>query len=269
MPASYEPEALKAQVIACHTYAERMRRIQQKTPDPAFCGADLSDDCNRCQAYYNDDALRTLYGADYPKYYGKIAAAVDAAGDLLLCFDGEPAAAVFHAVSAGRTDSAEAVWGTALPYLIPVDSPDDRGAPDYLHTSDFPAETVKAALCAAEPDCVFGDDPAAWFSGALTAESGTVMQIQAGGVSFSGQRIREILGLRSAAFSAEYTGSVFRFTVRGFGHNVGMSQYGANEMAKKGSSFGEILLHYYPDTVLVRTAEIRSAVCAAAQPASQ
>lgn len=250
MPASYEPEALKAQVIACHTYAERVRNIQQKTPDPALCGADLSDDCTHYQAYYNKDALRSLYCAKYDEYRNKLENAVDAVGDLLLCYDGEPIVAAFHAVSAGQTEAAETVWGTALPYLVSVDSAADCDAPDFLETVCIPAETVRKTLFNAEPDCVFSVDPAEWFAQPQISDAGTVRAISVGGVLFDGQRLREVLALRSAAFTVQFADGAFQFTTKGFGHDVGMSQFGANALAKQGADYTEILAHYYPNTVL-------------------
>ena len=117
MPASFHPEALKAQTVAAHTYAEYVTGVQ---------GAALSDDCGRCQAYLPPEQLKERLGE---AAYEKIAAAVDAAGDLLLLYDGAPALTVYHACSRGQTRSAEAVWGTAVPYLVPVGSPADGDAP--------------------------------------------------------------------------------------------------------------------------------------------
>lgn len=251
MPASYEPEALKAQVIACHTYAERIKKQNAAEPDPALRQADFSDDSSQYQAFFTAEAMRECYGSAYDESYAKIAAAVDAVGDLLLQYDGEPIAAAFHAISSGKTESAEAVWGNALPYLKSVSSDADRSAPDYEETVSISPETLQKALSAQNPDCVFPDDCAAWFSAPECSAAGTVLQIQCGGISWSGQLLREILGLRSACFSVQYDGEQFLFTTRGYGHAVGMSQYGANAMAKSGSSFAEILQHYYPDTVLV------------------
>ena len=250
MPASNEPEALKAQVVACHTYAERIRTQNAAEPDSTLCGADLSDDSSRYQAFFNEEELRTFYGAEFDAYYAKLAAAVDAAGGLLLCYDGEPIAAAFHAISSGETESAETVWGNALPYLVPVESAADRSAPDYEETVTIPPETLQKALTAQDPACTFPEDPAQWFSAPDCSPSGTVLQIGCGSVTWSGQLLREILGLRSACFTVEYDGAQFCFTTHGFGHDVGMSQYGANAMAKEGCSFAEILAHYYPDTVL-------------------
>lgn len=250
MPASYEPEALKAQTVACHTYAERIRQQNAAEPDPALRSADFSDDSSRYQAFFTDTAMREFYGETYDEYYAKIAAAVDAAGGLLLCYADEPITAAFHAVSSGETESAETVWGSDLPYLISVSSEADRNAPDYEETVGISPDTLKKVLCTQEPDCVFPDDPAVWFSAPECSPAGTVLQLRCGSIGWNGQVLREILGLRSACFTVQYDGTQFLFTTRGSGHNVGMSQYGANAMAQAGSSFSEILAHYYPDTVL-------------------
>ena len=122
MPASFHPEALKAQTVAAHTYAEYVTGVQ---------GAALSDDCRRCQAYLPPEQLKERLG---DAAYEKITAAVDAAGDLLLLYDGAPALTVYHACSRGQTRSAEAVWGTAVPYLVPVGSPADGDAPSGVYS---------------------------------------------------------------------------------------------------------------------------------------
>ncbi len=251
VPASYEPEALKAQVIAAHTYAERIRLQNRSAPDPALCGADFSDDSSKYQAFFTLDELRAFCGDAFDTDYAALCDAVDAVGDLLLYYDDEPIAAAFHAISSGQTESAETVWGNALPYLTAVASEADRSAPHYEETVSFPPEAVRQALLQINPQCVLPENPAEWFTDCRTSASGTVLEQHCGDVYISGQSLREAFSLRSACFSVSYDGSAFCFTTRGFGHNVGMSQYGANEMAKKGSSYAEILLHYYPDTVLV------------------
>lgn len=250
MPASYEPEALKAQAVACRTYAERIKMQNAAEPDPALCGADFSDDSSRYQAFFTEDELRQFYGSSFDEAYARIAAAVDAAGGFLLCYDGEPIVAAFHAVSAGETESAENVWGNALPYLVSVPSDADRSAPDYEETVSIPPETLQKALCAQDPACSFPENPAEWFSAPECSAAGSVLQIRCGSTVWSGQLLREVLALRSACFSVTYDGGQFLFTTHGFGHNVGMSQFGADAMAKEGCSFSEILQHYYPDTVL-------------------
>ena len=258
MPASYEPDALRAQVIACRSYAERIRKMQEVSPDPALGGADFSDDSRVYQAFYTEDALRQFYGDAFPESYARLAEAVDAVGDLLLCSEGEPIIAAFHAISAGETESAEMLWGNAVPYLVSVPSEADRKAPQYEETVVLPAETVRRTLLSLRPEAGLPDDPAMWFSGAETTPAGTVLRISCGGASWSGEQLRQALSLRSACFSVQYADGTFRFVSRGFGHGVGMSQFGADAMAKNGSSYAEILAHYYPGTTL----------CQAAAPAS-
>ncbi len=251
MPASYATEALKAQAVACHTYAERVRKMHEDTPDPSLGGADFSDDPNVYQAFFTEDALRRFYGSSFSECYARIAEAVDAAGDQILCYADEPIVAAFHAVSSGKTDSAENVWGNALPYLIPVASDADRSAPQYAETVTFSAETVRRTLEAEDPECRLPEDPSEWFSEPECSPSGTVLRLKAGDKSWSGQQFRQMFALRSACFSLEYADEAFRFVTRGFGHDVGMSQYGADAMARQGSSYAEILAHYYPGTALI------------------
>ncbi len=246
MPARFAPEALKAQAVACRTYAERLRA----NPDPALGGAVFSDDSAQYQAFLSREQLKLEYGAHFDSYYAIIAEAVDAAGGLLLCYDGAPIAAAFHACSGGYTESAEAVWGQALPYLVPVESPLDAQSPYACEETVLPAETVKRALEAVRPETVLPEDPAQWFTLTEVTPRGTVLHAEAGGVSWTGEGLRAALHLHSARFTVQESDGLLTFTTHGFGHGVGMSQYGADAMARRGSSFSEILLHYYPGAVL-------------------
>lgn len=253
MPASYCPEALKAQAVASHTYAERIRRQNAANPDPALNGADFSDDSRFYQAFASEAELRAQWGDQFRIYYNKVAAAVDAVSDLLICWEDEPIVAAFHAVSPGRTEDAGAVWGTALPYLVPVSSDADCSAPSFAEKVTLPPETVRNALLSAEPALSLPEDPAKWFAEAECTESGTVLQMHCGTAVLSGSRLREALGLRSACMTVSYEDGLFTFRTKGFGHGVGMSQFGAGKMAARGSGFREILLHYYPGTVCRKT----------------
>jgi stage II sporulation protein D len=253
MPPSYGTEALKAQAVASHTYAERIRRQNAECPDPSLNGADFSDDSRYYQAFASEAELRLQWGNSFPVYYHKIAEAVDAVSDLLICWEDEPIVAAFHAVSSGRTENAEAVWGTALPYLVPVSSETDCSAPSFAETVTLPPETVRNALISAEPALSLPENPAEWFTDAEVTESGTVLQMHCGTAVLSGSRLREALGLRSACMTVSYEDGLFTFRTKGFGHGVGMSQFGAGKMAARGSGFREILLHYYPGTVCRKT----------------
>ena len=253
MPASFSAEALKAQTVASHTYAERIRLQNSKNPRASLQGADFSDDSAEYQAYFTEEQRRSTYGTHYAEYEAKIEAAVDAAGPLLLCQDGQPVIAAFHASSAGKTESAKDIFGMELSYLTAVDSAGDISSPFYGREVVLPAETVRKSLCKACPDAKLQQNPAKWIAVTEQSPSGSVLRAEVGSVQTDGQTLRSALGLRSACFSVSYDAEhdSFRFTVSGSGHGVGMSQYGAEAMAKQGSSFREILAHYYPGTVLL------------------
>lgn len=250
MPATFETEALKAQAVAAHTYAERICLQNRANADPALFGADFSNDSSVYQAYYTESQIRSAFGDSFDLYYGKIAAAVDAVCDEMLYYEDEPIVAAFHAMSAGMTENAETVWGTSLAYLVSVDSAADTAAPRYLESTVFSAEQVREILTAASPDLTFPEDCAEWFSVESVSDAETVLHIYGGSQLWSGQQIRALFSLRSACFTVSYGDGVFTFTTKGYGHAVGMSQYGANAMAQAGSTYDEILAHYYPGTTL-------------------
>ena len=114
------------------------------------------------------------------------------------------------------------------------------------------ADAVRAAVLDSYPDCVLGDDPGTWFGTPELDDSGRVARIPVGSETLTGAQVRALFSLRSAAFSVAYSGGTFTFTVTGSGHGVGMSQYGANVMALRGSGYADILAHYYPGTTLIR-----------------
>ena len=123
--------------------------------------------------------------------------------------------------------------------------------PNYVSTDEIAADAVRAAVLDSYPDCVLGDDPGTWFGTPVLDDSGRVAHIPVGSESLTGAQVRALFSLRSAAFSVAYGGGTFTFTVTGSGHGVGMSQYGANVMALRGSGYADILAHYYPGTTLI------------------
>lgn len=245
MPAAYHEEALKAQAVAARTYAVRRREKQRLSPDPELMGADISNDSSKYQAYFTPEQAKAFYGEGYEAYYEKAAAAVDATGNDVLVYEGEPIVAAFHSTSGGKTESAEVVWGNPVDYLVPVESESDEKSPSYLNEQTFTEAEAKARLETALKDADFGDDPSEWIKTEEKSASGTVTKMTAGGAGLTGAEFREIFSLRSANFTVEYEDGIFTVTTRGSGHGVGMSQYGANAMAKAGSDYKEILLHYY------------------------
>lgn len=250
MPASFETEALKAQVVAAHTYAERQVLLAENRSD--LQGADFSNDPDHYQAFHTEQQLRELYGENFDIYYQKISEAVDSVLPEILCYNNEPIIAAFHAISTGKTESARNVWGNEIAYLQSVDSSSDCNAPNYEQNSSYSAEQVQEMLSSAHSGLLLGTDTANWFGEPICSDAGTVLQIPVGTSIFTGQELRTIFSLRSACFTIDYDKKTktFSFQTKGYGHSVGMSQYGANAMALQGSDYREILAYYYPDTIL-------------------
>lgn len=249
MPATFEPEALKAQAVAAHTYAQRQKEKALTSPDKELNGAYFSNDSSKYQAYFTENQAKQYYGDNYDQYIKKIREAVSDVEDEILVYKDEPIIAAFHSMSSGKTESAENVWGSKVDYLIPVESDYDTEAPKYMEEYEYTADEVKERLENAFDEIKLGDKPDEWFSDVSKSKSNTVLEIKAGNLTVTGQEIRAALSLRSASFDIEYDDG-FKITTRGYGHCVGMSQYGANAMAKDGKTYEEILEHYYPNTNL-------------------
>lgn len=248
MPVSFETEALKAQAVAAHTYAERQVILAENRSD--LQGADFSNDASQYQAFYTKEQLQELYGENFPTYYQKISDAVDAVLPEILFYENEPIIAAFHAMSSGKTESAQNVWGSDIAYLQSVDSSSDTSAPKYQQSISYSPEQVQELLTSAHTGLVLGTDTEHWFGEPTYSDAETVMQIPVGTSIFTGQELRTIFSLRSASFEITYQDKTFTFTTKGYGHSVGMSQYGANAMALQGSNYRDILAYYYPNTIL-------------------
>lgn len=236
MPALYEEEALKAQAVAAHSYA--LVHLDQNA-------LTLSTDPAVCQGFLSREERKELWGKHYGEYEKKLTAAVEAVQNEVLTVEKKPILAAFHAISSGKTETALAVWGRAVPYLTTVESKADTGAPGYETLVEMTAVEVSNTLVKRFPEIRFSKDKSKWFTSIKKSDAGTVTAIKAGDVETTGIQLREALGLRSADFDIAVTEKGFAFSVYGYGHFVGMSQYGANEMAKAGSTYLEILKHYY------------------------
>lgn len=246
MPASFQPEALKAQAVAARTFLlEHSRNRPENHPE-----ADVCDDPTCCCAHREDAELKESWGQDAGKNLRKIRAAVKETDGETLTYGGEPILAAFHASSNGRTEDSAALWG-AVPYLVSVSTPETaEDVPGFRSEVSFSPEELKSAILNERPEAAFPEDPALWLGEPEWDGSGRVECIAVAGETFSGAELRRLLNLRSTAFTAEYADGSFTFTASGHGHGVGMSQYGANVMAKQGSDYIEILMHYYPGTEL-------------------
>lgn len=241
MPATYHSQALRAQAVACYTYALKVR---QNDSDESLGGAHISDSSDKHQGYIDKSARKEKWGDKYETYEKKIEEAVTDVLGKKLTFDGELITAAFHAISAGRTFSSEEVWGHEVAYLQSVTSAGDKLSPDYSRTVVFTHEQFKKAVKNLD-GVKLGDDPEKWLGDIKKTDSGYVESVEIGGAKLTGVQVREALELRSSAFEIEYEDEIFRVTTNGYGHGVGMSQYGADYMARQGSKWDEILLHYY------------------------
>ena len=238
MPASFEPEALKAQAIVARTYAWKRCQDADHHSQGAVC-----TDSNCCQAYISmQDYLKEL---GTQEDVDKITQAVLETTGQVLTYQGNLAEATYFSCSGGRTEDAAAVWGSEIPYLQAVDSPGEEWASVFIHTVTFTASEFASALGKG-----LSGDPKSWLGTATRSEGGGVATMVLAGQQYTGVQLRKILGLNSTAFTIVFKNGKFVVTTKGKGHRVGMSQYGADAMAVLGSSCQEILSHYYPGTVI-------------------
>ena len=240
MPASFESEALKAQACAARTYTVRLQNSGGKHE-----GADVCTNSKCCQAYISPEDAALKWGLSAGEYTDKISRAVSGTDGLGVLYGGEPIEALFFSSAPGRTTDAVAVWGSSVDYLRSVDSPEGEEVPNYRTRVVLTAQEVREMILAQYPGADLSGEPESWFSGLRQSESGAVSSVLVGGVTLTGNQVRGALGLRSPAFSMSFDGENFTFDVTGYGHGVGMSQYGANKMAREGSAFRAILEWYY------------------------
>ena len=249
MPAAFAPDALRAQAVAARTYA----LYRKRTGSAAHPEADVCGDPGCCQAWLDEDALRGRWGEDDERYAEIIASAAADTDGMILCWENEPILACFHASSAGMTESSAALWGTALPYLVSVESPETaQDVPGFVTSVEVSPEELASAVRELAPRADLTGAPERWIGESIPDRGGRVSVIRIGGAALTGAALRDRFGLRSGCFTLSWTGHSFLFTVTGSGHGAGMSQYGANVMARQGSTWQEILAHYYPGTQLVR-----------------
>jgi len=248
MPAEFELEALKSQAVATRTYAVKSMLIFGGSGVASHPGADVSTDYRESQGYLSEEKLKERWGANYERYWGKISRAVEETRGQVITYNGEFINAVFHSTSGERTASAKEVWGFDYPYLISVPCPWDQKSPRYNDRKEFALADIEQLL-GAETQVVAAVQNASGATQATqvieTTDSGRVGQIRIGSKVLSGLTIREKLDLRSTNFKIEIQGPKMIFSTIGYGHGVGLCQYGANGMAKAGHNYRQIITTYY------------------------
>ena len=251
MPSSFELEALKAQAVAARSFCAYKMLYSTDEARAEHLGADICNDYRHCKDYIRYADACEKYGEENIKsLWEKIQSAVYATKGEIITYKSEPAIAVFHAMSGKETESAENVWGNAVPYLVSVPSMEEihkSEIKNYVTEQIFSEEEFKEILISNGLRLDFSEysDASSWVSNLLLNSSGRVDTVGICGKPTTGRRLREIFSLRSTDFILEYKNQAFIFTVTGYGHGVGLSQYGANLMAREGKNYIEILQWYY------------------------
>ena len=238
LPASFEKEAKKAQAVVARTYAWKAWTTGGKHGDGSVC---VDPAC--CQSYIAPEVYVANGGSR--EAVTEAETAVRETAGYVLMYDGSLIEATYFSCSGGRTEDAVAVWGSDFPYLRATDSPGEENAAHYTDTVSF----SKGDFCN-RLGVSLGSDPDNWVGYTTYTAGGGVNTMRIGGKDLSGTELRRLLGLRSTAFTIEIKDGMIYVVTRGYGHRVGMSQYGADAMAVAGKDFKEILEHYYRGTQL-------------------
>jgi stage II sporulation protein D len=249
VPASYHEEALKAQAVAIRTYAVSKMSAYGGSGCSKSSGADVCTDSSHCQAYARDDELKKQWGGDYPLYSQKMKNAVEETSGLVALHEGKPILAMFHANSGGVTEDVEAIYSDALPYLRSVEGLDPLSESTFSYTAKEAAHIINSAY----PDAKVKErdmDEQLMVKSRLS--SGRVESVICGDIQLTGSQLRKLFSLPSSNLIIRYPGGGVEFTTYGRGHGVGLSQEGAQEMAKAGHSYEEILGHYYQGVTIDR-----------------
>ncbi|WP_225999680.1 stage II sporulation protein D [Paenibacillus sp. BJ-4] len=259
MPPSFEGEALKAQAIAARTFITRRLLADDTSGTPA--GADVTDTVKH-QAYISKAKLAREWGhSGKATELAKIRQAVHDTKDTIMVYEGKPITASFFSTSNGYTENSEDVWAKAVPYLRSVSSPWDKQlAPRYTETITLSRQSVfdRLGLSRAAMAASTGGESTPEIQVLSKTEGHRIKKIEVGGTVFTGPEIRNKLGLRSAEFTWRTEGNKIAITTYGYGHGVGMSQWGANGMAKEGYTATQILLHYYTGISFAQASRILS-----------
>lgn len=239
MPVDFNEEALKAQAVAARTY---LASHMQSEPSEEHKGADVCSDFAHCQAYISEEERNASWGEASKANWEKINGAVKATDGLIIKYDNKAISAVFHSTSSGKTERAADVWGEDIPYLQSVDSQGDTRSPKYTSEVRLSIDEFKR-IAAENIEGVNWDN--GLYSNIQRSDAGGIITLDIGGQNIKGTKLRTIFDLNSTNVEINEGEGAVIMSVRGYGHGVGMSQYGANYLAEEGMSFEDILKSYY------------------------
>ena len=244
MPADFEPEALKAQAVAARSYLYAHIDEYAKSGAPEeHKGAQTCTDPAHCKAWMSEKARRDAWDADKrDSNWEKISRAVEDTGGVIMKYGNDYVKAFFQSTSSGKTERSVDVWGGDVPYLQSVDSPGDLQSPKYAGEASFTIEEFESRAQA-------NLSGVNWENGIIgeikRSEAGGITKIIVGGVEIKGTQFRTIYELKSTNAEIEVTDNAVNIKTKGYGHGVGMSQYGANYFAQQGMDYKQILNTYY------------------------
>ena len=242
MPALFPEEALKAQAVAARTYT--MKKLAS-APASEHNGAAVCDNPAHCKAYKPISTFASQWNDESENYTAKIKRAVAETDGEIILYNGEPISAVFHSTSSGMTENAKDVWGGDAPYLVSVKSFGDEESPRFEEEKSFSCDEFCELFLKKYPTAKFDENPENWVSKISRTEAGGIKEISIGEVAVKGSDLRTIYGLNSTNFTLLYNDGQMNFKTKGYGHGVGMSQYGARALALSGKTYEEILKTYY------------------------
>ena len=256
MPAAYNIEALKAQAIVARTYTYRKMLENAEGPD-----ADMCDDFNHCQAFYNKEKLFSIWtnrgfdDATKIDYWDRVNEAVVSTQNQVITYNGEYIKAFFHASSPIKTENIDQIWGgIKIPYLVSVDNVEYDDYPNRNSEVTLSFSNFEKQICE-ELDSGFLLSKINNLKDKIKINSyttsGRVYEIKVGELLISAEKLRTLFGLKSTQFELSVLDDGISFKVTGYGHGVGMSQVGANYMADEGKSCLDIIKHYYTGVEII------------------
>jgi len=259
MPAAFELEALKAQAIAARTFALWRYVNHGNNGHPEHPGAVLCTSHTHCQEWLSDEEILKRHGQKWMEdYWKKIEEAVSSTTGVVMTYDMKPIEPLYHSTSGGATENSEDVFASAVPYLRSVSSPYEQGSPVLVDSKEVSVKEFISKLKDENKAIKIKErNLQSQIKIMSRTQGGTIKEIQIGDQIFSGSQIRRMFELRSGDFNVDVKGNTLEFTTRGYGHGVGMSQWGANGMAKQGSKFEDILSHYYQGVTLSKIKSYR------------